>query len=525
MVLRTATGLAGLGLRKGDVCAVMLPNSIQFVVSYYACHLIGITVTAINPAYKSVEVQHQLRDSGAKAIILLDAVYKDAEEGIKASGASIVIGTNIADLCGFSGTKLLFGRLLKKIPAADLPSDCIKLTQLLDSDPNPPKVSVAPEDIAVLQYTGGTTGVPKAAMLSHLNLISNAVQCDAWLWKRKEPTGIIGIIPLFHSFAMTVVMNLAIRIGGFQILFPRPPAEISDLFKTIENYTEKAGLILPAVPQFFKRMNLYEKAGEYDLSALDIAVSGAGPLPMGVRKKFEHLTGSTMIEGYGLSEASPVTHINPIDALCKDGTIGLPIPDTLIKIMDRETGTRELPPLPFSMPETGGMTQEQAEIAQAHTGELIIKGPQVMKGYYNSPDSTSCMIRDGWLYTGDIACMDADGYTIIRDRARDMIKTRGFAVFPAEVEDLMHQHPDIRNVAVIGVSDKKGDETVKAFIEIHPERKGQITEKEIHLWAKKKMAHYKVPSIIEFRDELPFTALGKIPRRILREEEKAKRKV
>jgi len=522
MVRRLATGLSDLGLKKGDVCAIMLPNSIQFVVSYYACQILGVTVTAINPTYKSIEVQHQLEDSGSKAIILLDSVYKEAEDGIRNSGVSRVIATNIVDLCGFSGPKLLFGRLLKRIPSADLPSGCIKLIDLMNTSPNPPDVNVSPDDTAVLQYTGGTTGVPKGAMLSHMNLISNAVQCDAVLWKREEITGAIGVLPLFHAFAMTVVMNLPIKIGGFQMLFPRPPSDMSELFKEIERYSGKAGLIMPAVPPIYKRINAVVKTGEYDLSALKISVSGAGPLPMGIRKRFEELMDSTMIEGYGLSEASPVTHVNPIDGISKDGTIGLPLPDTYIKIVDRETGARELPPLPFAVAETGGMTPEQAEIAHEYTGQLAVKGPQVMKGYLNRDNETSATIKDGWLYTGDIACIDADGYTIIRDRIKDIIKFRGYAVFPADVEDLIHQHPDVKNVAVIGVSDKKGDETVKAFIELYPEKRGKITEKEIHLWAKKNMAHYKVPSIIEFRDTLPTNLLGKVPRRILREEERAK---
>jgi len=280
---------------------------------------------------------------------------------------------------------------------------------------------------------------------------------------------------------------------------------------------------MPAVPPFFKRINLHGNAEGYDLSALKISVSGAGPLTLGVRKRFEDLTCSKMIEGYGLSEASPVTHVNPIEGICKDGTIGIPLPDTFIKIMDKETGTRELPPLPFSVADTGGMTPEQSEIADAHTGELVIKGPQVMKGYLNCIEDTSSTIREGWLYTGDIACVDADGYTIIRDRIKDIIKARGYAVFPAEVEDLIHQHHAVRNVAVIGVPDKRGDETVKAFIELNPESRGKVTEKEIHLWAKKNMAHYKAPTIIEFRDSLPTTILGKVPRRLLREEERAKK--
>ncbi|MBN1627557.1 MAG: AMP-binding protein [Deltaproteobacteria bacterium] len=524
MVLRAANGLAGLGLEKGDVCAIMLPNSIQFVVSYYACQILGVTVTTINPTYKSVEVRHQLKNSGAKAIILLDAVYKDAEEGIKDAGVSVIIGTNIVDLCGFSGAKLFLGRILKRFPSADLPANCIKFMNLLDYEPDPPCVDIDPEDIAVLQYTGGTTGVPKGAMLTHKNMVSNAAQCDAWLWKRDKVTGNIGMLPLFHAFAMTVVMNLTIRIGGFQILFPRPPANISELFKVIDKYSGKASLIMPAVPPVFKRINAFGKKDGYDLSALKIAVSGAGPLPLGIRKKFEEITGAVMIEGYGLSEASPVTHVNPIDGISKDGTIGLPLSDTYIKIMDKEEGTKELPPLPFSVAEWGGMTPEQTEMADACTGELVIKGPQVMKGYLNCSVDTSNTIRDGWLYTGDIACVDADGYTIIRDRLKDIIKYRGYAVFPAEVEDLLHQHPDIKDAAVIGVTDRKGDETVKAFIELYPESIGNVTEKDIHLWAKKNMAHHKVPSIIEFRDSLPVNILGKVLRRTLRDEERGKRK-
>jgi long-chain acyl-CoA synthetase len=524
MVRRMAKGLTDLGLVKGDVCALMLPNSIQFVVSYYACHLIGVTVTAINPTYKSMEIRHQLEDSGAKALIVLDAVYGEAREGIKGTGVSIVIGTNVVDLCGFSWLKVFLGRVLKKIPTGKLSPESLKLTDLMKSDPNPPNIKIDPEDVAVLQYTGGTTGLPKGAMLTHRNLVSNAAQCDAWLWKKDENTGIIGVLPLFHAFAMTVVMNLSVRIGGFQLLFPRPPADLADLFAEIEKYSGKAGLIMPGVALLFNKMNNHPKAGEYDLSALTMAVSGAGPLPLEVQNRFEELTGSVIIEGYGLSEASPVTHGNPIYGARKLGTIGLPFSDTDIRIMDKETGTRELPRLPFSVAETGGMTQEQAEEADAYTGELVIKGPQVMKGYLNRPEETSLAIRDGWLYTGDIACIDAEGYTIIRDRIKDMIKGRGYAVFPAEVEEFLYKNPNIRNVAVIGVPDKNEGEVVKAFIELHPDKKGKVSAEDIQKWAKENMAYYKVPSLIEFRDELPTTMVGKVLRRVLKEEERAKRK-
>jgi long-chain acyl-CoA synthetase len=523
MVRRLARGLTDLGIVKGDVCALMLPNSIQFVVSYYACHLIGVVVTAVNPTYKSMEIRHQLKDSGAKAIIVLDAVYEEAGEGIKGTDIETVIGTNVVDLCGFSGLKVFLGKLLKKIPTGHLPPESLKLLDLMRADPDPPRVEIDPEEVAVLQYTGGTTGLPKGAMLTHRNLVSNAAQCDAWLWKQDKITGIVGVLPLFHAFAMTVVMNLSIHLGGFQLLFPRPPADLSELFAAIEKYSKEGGLIMPGVALLFNKMNNHPKAGQYDLSGLRMAVSGAGPLPLEVQNRFEELTGSIIIEGYGLSEASPVTHGNPIEGDRKLGTIGLPFPDTDIRIMDKETGTREMPKLPFSVAETGGLTQEQAEEADTYTGELVIRGPQVMKGYLNRPEESSSAIRDGWLYTGDIACIDAEGYTIIRDRIKDMIKGKGYAIFPAEVEDFLYQNPDIHNVAVIGVPDEKEGEVVKAFVELLPDRKGKVSAEDIRQWAKKNMAYYKVPSLVEFRDELPTSMVGKVLRRVLKEEERAKR--
>jgi long-chain acyl-CoA synthetase len=319
-------------------------------------------------------------------------------------------------------------------------------------------------------------------------------------------------------------MNTAIRIGGFQLLFPRPPADMADLFGAIQKYSAKGGLIMPGVAVLFNKINTHPKVKKYDLSGLKMAVSGAGPLPLEVQNKFEEITGSIIVEGYGLSEATPVTHANPVYGRRKLGTIGLPYPDTDIKIMDKETGNKELPSLPFAVAETGGLTKEQSEEAAGYTGELVIKGPQIMKGYLNRPEETAATLRDGWLYTGDIACIDADGYTIIRDRIKDMIKFKGYAIFPAEVEDLLHKHPDVRGAAVIGVPQEKVGEVVKAFIVLDPRKKGQITAEQIQEWAKDKMTHYKIPSAIEFRDELPTTMVGKILRRVLKEEEMAKTK-
>ncbi len=524
MVQRMAKSLTDLGLKKGDVCAIMLPNSYQFVVSYYACQLIGVIVTTINPTYKALEIRHQLKDSGAKALIVLDAVYEEAGEGLKETGVKTVIGTNIVDLCGFSCIKVFLGKLLKKIPTGEMPLKTIKFKDLLKSDPNPPEVKISPEDIAVLQYTGGTTGLPKGAMLTHLNLISNAAQCDAWLFKKEDSNGLVGVLPLFHAFAMTVVMNLTIRIGGFQLLFPRPPSDMTELFRAIEKYSKNSGLIMPGVALLFNKINNHSKVRDYNLKKLRMSVSGAGPLPFEVQDRFEKITQSIIVEGYGLSEASPVAIANPIQGKRKLGTIGLPFPDTDIRIMDRETGTRELPHLPFAVGETGGLTPEQAEQADAFTGELVIKGPQVMKGYFNRPEETAHALRDGWLYTGDIACIDADGYTIIRDRIKDMIKGKGYAIFPAEVEGFLHNHPAVENVAVIGVPDEKVGEAVKAFIVPTRDAMGKITAEEIQEWGRKNMAHYKVPTEIEFRTDLPTTMVGKVLRRVLKEEEMKKRR-
>ncbi len=526
LVRRLATGLSNLGLKKGDVCAMMLPNSHQYVVSYYACHLLGVTVTAINPTYKAYEIQHQLQDSGAKVLIVLDAVFEEAESGLEGTPVESIIGTNIVDLCGFSALKRFLGKLLKKIPTGKLSADACKFTQLLDTQPNPPMANVDPaKDIAVLQYTGGTTGLPKGAMLTHRNVIVNAVQCEAWLWKRKPGMGIIGVLPLFHSYAMTTVMNTAIRIGGFQLLFPRPPANMSELFSVIQKLSPREGFILPGVATLFNKINTHPKVRDYDLSSLIMAISGAMSLPLEVQNKFEEVTGAIIVEGYGLSEAAPATHANPLlEELRKQGTIGLPYPDTDIKIMDQETGTKELPPLPFAVANTDGLTPEQSLEADKYTGELVIKGPQVMKGYLNQPEETASTIRDGWLYTGDIACMDADGFTIIRDRAKDMIKTKGYPVFPAEVENLLHKHPDINNVAIIGLPDEETGELIKAFIVLDPAKRDHVSADDILEWAKDKVTHYKIPSIIEFREELPTTLVGKVLRRVLREEELAKLK-
>ena len=509
MVDRMATALARLGLEKGDVLAMMLPNSHQFVITFYACQRLGVTVTAINPTYKALEIKHQLTDSGAKVMVVLDAVYAEVDKVISQTGIKFLIGTNVVDLCGFPGIKIWLGKLLKKIPTGQMPGHTLKFTDLMQTEPDPPSVKVDPaEDIAVLQYTGGTTGIPKGAMLTAKNLVANCGQCQAWLGKGGVGTGFVGVLPLFHIYAMTVTMNFAVRVGGFQLLFPQPPVNYHEWAKDVVKWGKGSELIMPGVAILFNKINTTPGLEKYDLSCLKRGVSGAGPLPREVQLTFEEKFNCPVVEGYGLSEASPVTHCNPVWGERKLGSIGLALPSTDCKIMDIETGETQL-----------GLGPDQI-------GELCVKGPQVMKGYLNRPEESARALRDGWLYTGDIAYMDEQGWVFIMDRARDLVKIKGFSVFPKEVEDYMYSHPDILEVAVVGLPHPTYGETLKAYVVLQPgcDKDEATCEAEIIAWCKENMTKYKVPSVIEFRAELPKTMVGKVLRRVLREEEREKEK-
>lgn len=497
-----ATGLTRLGLKKGDVVAFLLPNSFQYPICHWACLALGLTVTAINPTYKAMEISHQLKDSGAKAIIALDSVFSEAERVIGDTEVRHVVGTNIVDFVPLSGFKKFLGKALKKIPTGKMPSGALKLVDLCATEPDFPRVAIDPaEDVAVLQYTGGTTGTPKGAMLTHKNLVANAYQCHAWLWKGGYGYGILGVLPFFHSYAMTTCLNTSAAIGGFMIMFPKPPEDMGELFGAIEKWGQGAKLIFPGVAILFNRINQDPAVKKYDLSSLEMAISGAGPLPQEIQVKFEQITGAKLVEGYGLTEASPVTHANPLFGHRVIGTIGLPFPNTACKIMDMETGDREL------------------GLGPDNVGELCIKGPQVMKGYFNRAEESAACLRDGWLYTGDIAYMDEDGYTHIMDRAKDMIKYKGWAVFPAEIEDYLYNHEAVLEVAIVGLPDQTAGEIIKAHIVLKQEYRGKVTEDDIIDWCRENLSHYKVPKIVQFRDEVPKTMVGKVLRRILKEED------
>ncbi|MCF8034056.1 MAG: long-chain fatty acid--CoA ligase [Desulfarculaceae bacterium] len=507
---RFATALANLGLVKGDVLALILPNSFQFVIAFYAAQRLGMAVTAINPTYKGLEIKHQLNDSGAKALVVLDSVYAEAGRILAQTGVKHVIGTNVVDLVQMSGLKKWLGKKLGKIPTGQLPANALSFKDLMATAPNPPQVTIDPmSDIAALQYTGGTTGTPKGAMLTSYNLVTNAISGKAWIGDDlPAATGWLGVLPLFHVFAMTCCMNIAVATGGFMLLFPKPPDTMLEWAAEVEKWGKGTQMCMAGVAVLFNKINNTEGLEKYDLSALTTCLSGAGPLPRDVQLKFEEKTGARVVEGYGLSESSPVVTANPIvDPPGKErvmGSIGLPFPNTDCKIMDIETGDNQL-----------GLGEDQV-------GELCVKGPQVMKGYLNRPEESERTLRDGWLYTGDIAYMNERGWIFIMDRAKDLVKFKGFSVFPKEVEDYMFSHPDILEVAVIGLPHPKVGEILKAFVVLQPESEGKVSEEEIIAWCKENMTHYKVPSLVEFRDELPKTMVGKVLRRVLKEEEQAK---
>ena len=316
------------------------------------------------------------------------------------------------------------------------------------------------------------------------------------------------MLPLFHIFAMTCVMNTAVATGGFQLLFPRPPESMLDWAAQIQKWGQGVELVMPGVAVLFNKINHTAGLENYDLGSLTKCTSGAGPLPREVQLAFEKKTGALVVEGYGLTEASPVVTANPFNLPAGQervmGSIGLPYPNTDCKIMDLETGANQMP------------------LGPEGVGELCVKGPQVMKGYYNRPEETARTIRDGWLYTGDIAYMDERGWIFIMDRAKDLVKHKGYSVFPKEVEDYLFSHPDILEVAVVGLPHAKVGEILKAFVVLKPDRVGKVSEADIIAWCQENMTHYKVPSQVEFRQDLPKTMVGKVLRRVLKDEEAAK---
>jgi long-chain acyl-CoA synthetase len=497
-----ATSLHKLGLKKGDVVALVLPNSFQYVISYYACARLGLVVTGVNPTYKPGEALHQFKVTGVKAVIALDALYETLIGRIvEKYPLKHIIVTSIVDLVKMPWFKKWLGKKIKKIPTGPVPKDAIHYMDLLKVSPNPPQIQVFAEDPATYIMTAGTTGVPKAAVLSHFNCVSNATQCDLWIWMGAHGSCQVGVLPLFHSFAMTCVMNTATKSGMWMMLFARPP-KTGELLKTICAIAPDDETYYCGVEVLFQRIADFPDIKKYPIAKkLRACICGGSPLHRPVQERFEKATGAIIVEGYGLTESSPVISGGPLTEFRTIGTIGLPLPGTEWKIMDIETGTRELPP--------------------GENGELIVAGPQVMVEYLNKPKETAEAIRewDGkrWLFTGDIGFMDEHGRVTISDRKKQLIKVRGYSVFPKEVEELVGRHEGVLEVAAAGLPDREMGEIIKIWVVIKDGWKGKITEEELRTWCKDNITHYKVPKLIEFRKDLPKTLVGKVMRRQLRE--------
>jgi long-chain acyl-CoA synthetase len=484
LVEKMAASLAASGVKKGDRVALMLPNCPQYVVSFFATVRLGAIVTQINPMYVEREIGHILNDSGAETII----VYADVYERVKA----MLPDTNLKTV-----VVVEFGSEPEGLGVGHRSFDDFLST---DADPAP-EVDIDPaQDVAALQYTGGTTGVSKGAMLTHRNLVANVQQTiDVFVQNPDQFTGrkCVGVLPFFHIYGLTCVMLFGIKLGVEQVLLPR--FEVQEALAVFEN--DRPTMFAGVPTMYMALLASGTDLRKHHLHDVRIFNSGGSALPVNLKRSFEEKVGKPLFEGYGLSEASPVTHNNPpFLGQGREGSVGIPIPSTEARVVDVETGETEIP--------------------IGESGELIIKGPQVMKGYLNMPDETAETLKGGWLYTGDVAKMDESGYFYIVDRKKDMIVASGFNVYPREIEEVLFEHPDVAEAVAFGVADEYRGESVKAFV---VKRSGaSTTEEEVLAFCKERLAAYKTPKAVEFREELPKSAVGKLLRRVLVDEERAK---
>jgi long-chain acyl-CoA synthetase len=481
-----AAALASLGVKKGAKVAVFLPNIPQFIIAYFGILKASAVLTTISPLHKEREVAYQLNDSEAETIVTLDTLYPIVETVWRKTKLKHAIVTNMEEYA-------------KNPVAAKTPqAPNVHSFQELLKPAEPPCVDINPhEDLAALQYTGGTTGTAKGAMLTHMNLVSNAVAFAAWIQGASADT-FLAALPLFHIYGMTTSMTVPVSLAAKMALLPR--FEPASALETIQRYRVT---VFCGVPTMYSLLLANPELGKFDLTSIRVCISGASPLPPQVQKNFMEITGGFLAEGYGLTEASPVTHCNPVDKTMRTvrvGSIGLPLPDTDARIVDVETGTKTLEP-------------EQ-------TGELAVKGPQVMRGYWLNLEETSLVLRDGWLLTGDIAHMDPDGFFYITDRKKDLIKYKDYSVYPREIEDVLYEHTAVKLCAVAGKPSPVVGEVPKAFIVLKDGT--QASEAEIMAFVKEKVAPYKAVREVEFRQELPISGAGKVLRRTLQEEEKRK---
>ena len=475
---------------------------IPCVAAYYAILRLGAIAVMNNPVYSDRELEHQFNDSGSKIIITLDLLANRMIDLRAKTKVRQVVYTTLGDYLPFPKNFLFPLVAKKKKLAADVKSapDVYKWKECLAKySPKPPKVKLGFDDTAMYQYTGGTTGVSKGVILTHSNLSKQVQQIGNWfpMFKDDKDGVILGALPFFHVFGLSCAMNYAVYMGWGDVLVPKPQPQ--PLLEAIRNFRPT---FAPLVPTMYIGMLHHPDLKKTDMTCIKGCFSGSAPLPIEVIHDFEKATGSVIVEGFGMTETTPVTHTNPFNGIRKIGSIGLPVSDTEARIVDLDTGEKDMP------------------IGEA--GELIIRGPQVTKGYLNRADESANLLRNAWCYTGDIATMDKDGYFYIVDRKKDMIITGGFNVYPRDIDEVFYEHPKVQEACAIGIPDAKRGESVKVFVVLN---EGETaTQEELLEFAKTKLATYKLPTEIEFRKELPKSTVGKILRKELRAEELAKRK-
>lgn len=497
-VRRVARGLQDLGVRKGDRIGLFLPNVPHYVAAYYGAMAIGATVVNFSPLYTAAELEHQVEDSGTKILFTLSAraLLPTALEVLEHSSLERLVVGSVAGALTM-GKSILY-RLFRSGETAQRPHDprITGFAQLIHNDGNYTPAAIDPmEDVALLQYTGGTTGQPKGAMLTHQNLTANARQVNLMDPHRGEADRIIGVLPFFHVFANTCVLNRTVLNGGQIVMLPR-----FDVAQTLAAITRTRATALPGVPTMYQALLDHPRLGAADFSSLRVCISGGAPLPLETKQRFEAVTGSVVVEGYGLTESSGVVAANPYEGLNKSGTIGQPIPGTIVRLVDREDPAKPPPP--------------------GEPGEIVFAGPQVMKGYWNMPDADRDVFVGKWLRTGDVGLIDEDGYIRIVDRLKDMIAVGGFKVFPSQIEAVLYHNPAVKEALVIGIPDAYRGESPKAFVTLNED--AAIDGEALKAWLNPQLGKHERVVAVEIRDALPKTMIGKLSRKELVAEEQAK---
>jgi long-chain acyl-CoA synthetase len=500
-VNRFASALSKLGVQKGDKVALILPNIPQIVIATYAVWRLGAVVVMNNPLYTERELEHQLNDSGSTMAIAMDLIVPRILSLKSKTGIKEIISCHIRDYLPFP-LKQLFPFIKKDLHRKTDPSEGVRdfLDVLQSGLPEPPKADVAFDDLAVLMYTGGTTGVSKGVMLTHANVSINVQQTKCWIWNAEEgKETAIGVLPFFHAAGFTAGMNQCIYSGFTHVLMPKPDIDL--LAKYLSKY--RPGIFGCVPTMYVGLLNNPRLPPKHELGFIKGCLSGAAPLALETIREWEERVGAPICEVYGMTEMAPISHGIPWAGEPRPGSVGVPFPDTDCKIVDVETGEKEMP--------------------AGESGEILLKGPQQMQGYLNRPDETAASLKDGWFSTGDVGYMDEEGYLYIVDRKKDMIIAGGFNIYPREIDEVLYEHPKIQDACAVGLPDPYRGETVKAYIVL---KDGQsMTAEEVTAYCREKLTPYKVPKQIEFMDDLPKSAIGKVLRRQLRDMELARKEV